>query len=104
MATTRNNNKFENINMAWRPIVKQVTKYGGAALVGYEIKDTIETKDTNEEKIIGKFIEKTISKETGDLSLTKTNAIIFIILLVILAYLIIKHIIKKRTNGNIARI
>ena len=102
MATNRNNNKI--INMEWRPIIKQAVKYGSAAMVGYEIKDAIESKNTNEEKIIEKIIEKTTTKESSEFTLSKTTALIFTILLVMLAYLIIKHIIKKRTNREIVQV
>lgn len=100
MATTRNNGNYDD--MAWKPIVKQMAKYGSAAFVGYEIKDAIEPQEKLEEKVISKIIETT--KPNEDLSLSKTNALVFVVLFAIVAYLIIKHILKKRTNGQLLQV
>lgn len=102
MATTRNNNRYTD--MAWRPVAKQIMKYGGAALVGIEVKDVIDAKSTNEEKIISKIIEKSVKSEGDDISLSKTNALIFIVLFVILMYLAIKHILKRRNYGELNQV
>lgn len=100
MATTRNNGDYDD--MAWKPVVKQMAKYGSAAFVGYEIKDAIEPKENYEEKVIAKIIETT--KQNEDLSLSKTNALIFVVLFMILLYLIMKHILKRRTNGELMQV
>lgn len=56
----------------------------------------------NNGELIAKIIESTNQNE--EFSLSKTNALIFVALFVIVAYLIFKHILKKRTNNQILQV
>lgn len=100
MATTRNNEKYA---MTWKNGAKSIMKYGSAAMIGMEVKDIIQPSDSNE-KLIIKIIEKTVTNGDENINITKSNAIIFVILMLIMLYLTVKHIIRKRTDRALIQV
>lgn len=101
MATTRNNNRFEN--MGFKQFSKDMLKYGSGAMIGYEVKDIIGAKDKKEE-VVTKITEIASRVEESSFIISKTNTIIFVALFLIMLYLILKHVMGRRVNNDIAQL